>query len=54
MLKIATDIIKHKSTLLRQTCFCKQAIGNTHPPRITDDLGSNPGTGRYIVAQMTS
>ena len=25
-----------------------------HLPRNTEEVGSNPGTGRYIVAQMTN
>ena len=26
----------------------------THSPRNTEDVGSNPGMGRYIVARMTT
>ena len=26
----------------------------THPPKYTEDVGSNPGTGRYIVARMNT
>ena len=35
-------------------CLTTIFIWVTHSPRITEDVGLVPGTGRYIVAQMTT
>ena len=34
--------------------FCHCSLIYKHLPRNTEDMGLNPVTGRYIVAQMTT
>ena len=52
MSELYEDLMQYyMKTISRYTIFYMSV---THSPRNSEDMGSNPGTGRYIVAGMTT